>query len=428
MYDVIIVGGGAAGLMAAKVVADAGKKTLLLEARGHLGGRIAPAEGFSFAAAGGAEFIHGNLKTTFSLLKEAGLKKERLKGKFCRVESGQWSVNDNLVPGWDQLIKKMNACKEDQSILSFLNTHFKGRQHGQLKKYFINYVQGFDAADPAKTSLFEVRKEMQGEDEDQFRPVPGYEALVSWLENNCRRHGAEITTSQAVNKIARDQNVIVCAGEKTFRCKKLICAVPLAVLQARSGTTSFIQFPGFLNHYLRAAKKMGSGAVIKFLLEFDQAFWLENNFLEARKVPAPSYIFTDAFIPTWWTQFPSRLPLLTGWIAGPPADKIKHYSNPQFKKAALESLSSIFQMPFDGLSKRLKHFALMNWPEEPHILGGYSYPTLQSTASRNILNKPFENQIYFAGEYLSEEAPATVEAALLSGKKAGEKAIYGFKS
>ncbi len=40
MYDVIVVGGGAAGLMAAKILSAAGKKILLLEAREQLGGRI----------------------------------------------------------------------------------------------------------------------------------------------------------------------------------------------------------------------------------------------------------------------------------------------------------------------------------------------------------------------------------------------------
>ena len=64
MYDVIIVGGGAAGLMAAKLLSAAGKKILLLEAKERLGGRIHWAENFSIPAEGGAEFIHGNLKTT----------------------------------------------------------------------------------------------------------------------------------------------------------------------------------------------------------------------------------------------------------------------------------------------------------------------------------------------------------------------------
>src|SRR5664279_103043 len=104
MHDVIIIGGSVAGLMAAKLLSEAGKKILLLEAKDSLGGRIQRAESFSFPAEGGAEFIHGNLKTTFNLLKEAGLKKERLRGNFCRVTNGKWSMQEEPVGHWDTLI------------------------------------------------------------------------------------------------------------------------------------------------------------------------------------------------------------------------------------------------------------------------------------------------------------------------------------
>ena len=88
MYDIIIVGGGAAGLMAAKALSARGKKILLLEAREEFGRANMSFENFYTPAEGGAEFIHGNLKTTFALLKEANLKKEKVKGQFCTVKKG----------------------------------------------------------------------------------------------------------------------------------------------------------------------------------------------------------------------------------------------------------------------------------------------------------------------------------------------------
>ncbi len=83
MYDVIIIGGGAAGLIAAKILSAKGKKILLLEARNQLGGRIQNVEDLSYPAEGGAEFIHGNLKTTFDLLKKLPLKNQRSKENFA---------------------------------------------------------------------------------------------------------------------------------------------------------------------------------------------------------------------------------------------------------------------------------------------------------------------------------------------------------
>jgi len=72
-------GSGAAGLMAAKRLSDAGLSVCIPEARDRIGGRIhtiilphlpAPPEG-------GAEFIHGNLEVTLHLLKEAEIGKKQ---------------------------------------------------------------------------------------------------------------------------------------------------------------------------------------------------------------------------------------------------------------------------------------------------------------------------------------------------------------
>ena len=58
---IVVIGAGAAGLMAARELAAAGRRVTILEARERCGGRIwpLPASEFGYAAEGGAEFIHG---------------------------------------------------------------------------------------------------------------------------------------------------------------------------------------------------------------------------------------------------------------------------------------------------------------------------------------------------------------------------------
>ncbi len=415
MYDVIIIGGGAAGLMAAKLLSADGGKILLLEAKNRLGGRIYRVEDFSFPAEGGAEFIHGKLKTTFDLIKEASLKKEKIKGQFCRHEKGKWNASNDIVPHWDLLLRKLKSCEKDISIDLFLSEYFHAKKYETLRKQFRRYIEGYDAADPKNTSVIAIRKEMEAEDEDQFRPSPDYYALINFLKETFLKNNGIIKTGEPVVKITQGVNIEVRTTVGRYLCKKLIIAVPVGVLQSRKSEKSYINFPPILKNYISAAKKIGNGGVIKFLLEFDEAFWLEKRFLNEKKIPAPSYIFADTIIPTWWTQYPSKKPLLTGWIAGPSSYKMKNYSEKKLRKLSIQSLSNIFSMSLTELEIRLKKMIIINWNREPYFLGGYSYPTPATDSAQKFIRKPFENAIYFTGEYIAENSSSTVDAALQSG-------------
>src|SRR5258705_12733441 len=93
---IVIIGAGAAGLMAARELGRAGKRVTVLEARDRCGGRIdpLPAAEFGYPAEGGAEFVHGKAPVTRALLREAGLSLMPIEGTQRTVVDGKLSSDD----------------------------------------------------------------------------------------------------------------------------------------------------------------------------------------------------------------------------------------------------------------------------------------------------------------------------------------------
>ena len=92
---IVVIGAGAAGLMAARELGRAGKKVTVLEARDRCGGRIhpLPIAQFGYPVEGGAEFVHSEAPITRGLLREAGFSLLPLQGARWSVEQGAFSRN-----------------------------------------------------------------------------------------------------------------------------------------------------------------------------------------------------------------------------------------------------------------------------------------------------------------------------------------------
>ena len=71
--DVLIIGAGAAGLTAARDLTAAGARVLVIEARNRLGGRVLTHHTPDGPVELGAEFVHGAVEETLSVVREAGL-------------------------------------------------------------------------------------------------------------------------------------------------------------------------------------------------------------------------------------------------------------------------------------------------------------------------------------------------------------------
>ncbi|MDF2430623.1 MAG: hypothetical protein JWP44_254, partial [Mucilaginibacter sp.] len=323
---ILVIGAGAAGLMAARILAKSGCKVTVLEARDRCGGRIHTLtdEIFFKNAELGAEFVHGDLPVTLSLLNEAGISYYPAGGEMWQFKNGSFVKEEEQIAGWDMLLKKLGKLKKDITIENFLQKEFSDDNYTELRDSVSSFVSGYDTADPAKASAFALRKEWQSEDNNaQHRIKPGYSAMIKYLIKELKAAKGALWLNCAVKEIhwqAGKVKAIIEDGT-VYEGGKILIALPLGVLQAGNDEKGTIRFIPAISKQEKAIKAMGFGAIIKILLEFDKPFW-ENKTKgkqTGKILKNMAFLFSEEEIPTWWTQVPQYSPVLTGWLGGPAA-------------------------------------------------------------------------------------------------------------
>jgi len=421
--DILIIGAGAAGLMAAMQLSRKGKKVLVLEARERTGGRIHTITDNSFNQPTelGAEFVHGQLPVTLALLKEANLKALDAVGDMWRYADGKFNKSEQFLMHYDVIIKKLNALNVDMTLDEFLSKHLSAKKYTETCTMLRNFAAGYDTADPSRFSAFAMRKELQSEDDDhQYRVNGGYCAMINYLESEIVKNGGAVELSTIVKQLQWERGIIKAIADdgREFTAQKVIIALPLGVLQAAKTNIGAITFIPPISEREQVLQQMGMGNVIKLLLQFNEVFWEKQAIKKGAKadVKDMSYLFSTEAIPTWWIQRPHTIPLLTGWLGGPAAEKLKDADDEYILNLGLLSLSNIYDVPVDDLRDRLNAYQVMNWPADPFTRGSYSYATVFTSEARKLLAQPEQNTIYFTGEFMYDGPEmGTVEAALASG-------------
>ncbi|MBL7834037.1 MAG: FAD-dependent oxidoreductase [Cyclobacteriaceae bacterium] len=412
MAGIVIIGAGISGLFAARELLAKGHDVTVVEARDRVGGRIHSIRGaFSTAVETGAEFIHGEQPITFGLLNEARMEKHLMKGKFYSIAKDELQRGDMLDEHWKELFRELDKLNTDIPLARFLEQYFSGDEYLDLRNRVTQFAEGFDIADTNHVSTLALREEWKdSDDEHQYHPEGGYTALVKFLRQQIVAAGGILELGQPVTHVrlhAKNAEIQTRSG-KIYHAEKVIVTVPLGVLQ-RGSITFSPPLPG----HEAAFQAMGFGGVIKFHVEFNTPVWEAR---EHRKLADLAFIFSDAAVPTWWSQLPDQTPLLTGWYSGPRTFS-GTYTTESLYQTALSSLQYIFRISPAAINAAVRHWHVTDWVRDEFSCGAYSYPTIQSHAARHVLSQPVNNMLYFAGEALYAGASGgTVEAALASAQ------------
>jgi len=269
-WDVVVIGAGAAGLTAARALAEAGRSVLVLEARDRIGGRIwtrrEPDTGTPIEL--GAEFIHGESPQTLRLLHEAGQAALDAAGAHWTLLHGR--LQQRTEDLFDQVQKAMKAANllgnPDISLQQFLEQSGREGLSREAMELARRFVQGFDAADPARVSAQSIAEEWASGgmlDSPQSRPLAGYASVLTALAGRLERHSVHVQLQTVVESVQWRPGAVAVEGlfvERPFQvtAPKVIVTVPLGVLQR--GT---IHFNPAIEDKRAALAGLISGAVLR---------------------------------------------------------------------------------------------------------------------------------------------------------------------
>jgi monoamine oxidase len=423
---IVIAGAGISGLITGCELAENNFEVTILEARNRCGGRIFTSEenNFSRAIEAGAEFVHGKVPFSMSLVNDCRLKTTAMKGRIYRLTGDELTTEKSFVEGENTLNRKLKSLDENITVEEFLQKYFNEEEDAELISSVKKFVEGYDAADSSKASALSFKDEWLKEDDDeQLHIEGGYGKIITHLKKKFLSAGGKIIYETVVDNIdwLPDQVSVHCKNGNTYKAEKAILTIPLIFL--RENTKGAISFTPALPRIYSAAEKIGYGHVIKFIIEFNFPFWEEGlKEYSSRKTPDLMFLFTDETIPTWWSQSPEKLPLLSGWLAGPHAEKLKSETNDVLMEKAYQSLANIYEIPVTVLKNITKAAFVKNWSVDEFSRGAYTYNTPDSDDARKTFDNGINNTIFFAGEaYYSGKETGTVEAAAASAVRVCRK-------
>ncbi len=417
--DVIILGGGVAGLSAARDLTAGGVRVRVLEARDRLGGRVSTRHTPDGPVELGAEFVHGAVEETLSVAREADLPlREMNRAAPPTTTDRSTERTADFFSAMDALLAHASATDPDQSFRELVD---RADVAPAVKAAGLALVEGYHAADPSRIGVHGLLKNTAADERPganrQFRFARGYDSLVGAIHDRIDARLCDVRLGAVAAAVAwqRGQAVVTTAAGDEHAAPKLIITVPLGVLKA--GTIAFS--PSFADKQAAIAKlEMGDAERVSLCLGSDA--WLADGgfsgggFLFAGEPP----------FPVWWVSRPPPFPVVTGWAGGRNARALRGRSVAERVEAAIVALAEALGVDAGRLRADVRGGFSHDWLADPFARGAYSYAGVGGSEAGAALAVPVEDTIFFAGEATESDGDnGTVHGAVASGRRAARRVL-----
>jgi monoamine oxidase len=401
--EVVVVGGGAAGVAAAKRLCLASVDCLLIEARPRLGGRaytVTDPSGFTLDL--GCGWLHSADRNP-----------------WVRVAEDEGAAIDTTPPPWQRGTLEFGFPRAEQNAFQEAMAEFFARleeaalgdtdvaaasllELGNRWNGLINsvgtYISGGDL-DRLSVKDFE-RYEDSG---INYRVFKGYGNLIG-------DHGADVPMMLDCPVTAvdhRGKRLRIETSKGAITADQVIVTIPTAVLAAER-----VAFTPALPQKIAAARGLPLGLADKLFLSLDGAEEFEK---ETRLFGR-----TDRKGTGGYHLRPFGRPMIEAYFAGGLAAELEAGGEGAFFDFATSELVGLFGSSF---ARRLKPIRSHHWASDPFALGSYSFALPGFADCRQVLAAPVDDRLFFAGEACSAHDFSTAHGGYLTGVAAAEQAI-----
>ncbi|MGW5959450.1 flavin monoamine oxidase family protein [Methylorubrum thiocyanatum] len=402
-YDVIIVGGGAAGIGAARRLAANGASALLLEASSRLGGRAFTHDLGGYPLDLGCEWLHsGDRNAWVGIAEASGFPVDRSDPPWAQAHPGIARNEDDeqaarrAFGGWEERLRPVARGSDRAS---------DALEPGGAWNAYVRAIAGFmSGVGPENISAADYLAYDDASTGKNWNLPLGYGTLVAAsLPSSTALRLA--TPAERIDLTA--DGVVVTTRAGTLRAKVAILTVSTAVLAGEA-----IRLPPGTEPWREAAAVLPLGRNEKVFLEIgrDSAF------------EAGSHAYGNLHDPrsAAYSIQPNGWPVIEAFLGGEGARILEEEGPAAGFAHAKAELVGLFGT---DVASAIRPLAATSWSRMAAIGGAYSCALPAQSQARARLARPFEDRLFFAGEATHPFDFTTAHGAHDSGQRAADEAM-----